>query len=131
MFIAAQQFIEKNINLLENDSTSFFIELWESEMSQEEAANVIDTLTEAKIDISAAHTQALINIIDHQVKHFARANTGVSAMPLTDFMFGYIYNFIGYGMNDVEEVLFQNAHIWKDDVRIFLKGDMPVIERLT
>ena len=130
MFIASANFIEKHVDLLDSDPKRFFIELWESEVSQEEAATVADTLQTAGIDILRSQKEAMLQITNHQIDKFATATFSVSAMPLQDFLFGYLYNFAGLSSTSVYTLLLENASLWEDKVKIIHRGEIAVIERI-
>lgn len=130
MFTASANFIEKHVDLLDSDPKRFFIELWESEMSQEEAAMVVEAVYQAGLRVHEERLQAFFDIAIHQVLKFASSTTSVSAMPLHDFLYGYMYNFVGFTFAEAETFILEQAYLWKDSVKIYIRQGAPIIERI-
>lgn len=125
-----KKFIEDNIDLLDKDLTEFFIKSNDDYMlAQADIAYMSAILSEAGItQINEARDRALLYIMDQQVLEWSSGDSGVSSMPVYDFIEAFLGNCVGYNLNFVLLFVIEHAPRWEKYVKIYKPDNMTIIE---
>lgn len=124
-----KRFIEDNINLIDSGN---FLALFLKSYDEQEADDLLAlqyVFEKAGFDIKEDRDLALHLVLDKKVQQFARDSSGVSQMPLIEFLWVYLNNHFGVGYSYIEDFMIKHKDEWKNYVNIFEEDGKNVIQR--
>lgn len=129
---AIKLFIESAVDVLDIDPVDFFFKAWQASIFlwREDVAYMSTMLSEAGIkDVEENRELALLKVLDTQMEKFGIADGGVSAMPVYDFIQGYMDNCVGYDENYVLLFIQKHAERWDNYIELYKENNMTIISR--
>lgn len=101
-----KNFIEKNIDLLENDSVEFW-QIAADFLTSEEISEIIDLLRHAGIDIDDQRFIVLNEILTNHLKDIKQVTPLDTFLSKNNYVFGK--GFLGLSLNQLELYIIDNA----------------------
>lgn len=126
-----KKFIEKHVDLLDSDPVEFFYQTWlDYTLQRSDIAYMSTMLSEAGIkDVEENRELALLKALDIQIEEFGSGDSGVSAMPVYDFIQAYMDNCVGYNENYVLLFIQKHAERWDNYIELYSENNMTIISR--
>lgn len=129
---AIKLFIESTVDILDTDPVDFFFKAWLASdiLWREDVAYMSTMLSEAGIkDVEENRELALLKALDTQMEYFGLTETGVSAMPVYDFIQAFMGNYVGYNENYVLLFIQKHADRWNNYIEMYEGNSMTIISR--
>ena len=125
-----KDFIEHNKSLL-NDLSTFFLQTFDDPtLTRSDIAYMSALLSDAGIqNVDSAREHALQRVIDAQIKSWCLSDSGVSALPLYDFIEAFLDSCIGFDENYVLLYITKNVQRWENYIELYKRENITIIER--
>lgn len=126
-----ENFLQKHKDLLNHDLAKFFYETFDSLLYSEEINILAYMLDSAGVTgVDDAREKALEQLILEKTQLFGQSTgAGVYAMPLDDFIMGYLDERVGFNKRVTTDIILKYKNLWDPYVSIYKEDGIYIISK--
>ena len=126
-------FIESNIDLIDAGRWEdfFYLAATSSNLSMIDASALAAIIYDIGMEqVNDVREKVLFRCMDEAVQNFSNIMSGVSQMPLKDFVDMFLNNCVGFWLPAVQRMLEKNEQRWKQYIEFDVDQGIEVIRRV-